>query len=330
MRQIRSLTSASDKSTSTFSNLLTFNLCTSQPHSTTNQPTNLPDHKPNQLKSVPLPKRIMESRLILSKNVDKSTDQQTKVTEIMLNQPDNYLAILLQDCPSSGPALSPNYINLRVARHTASLDKLTTNTTMIINTDKCLIAKITNIGTYQAAGQIAKIYLTENGYETNKVLSIVNIYIRPRASYQETNRLLKEIERLSEGKFSRVLIAGDFNATSASWDPENLRNAHREDTYRAFYETKILKGRTIDYFNSRHGLAALPQNTKKPRLLCELGKVQRTDQTKPGLDRRSPSRQQSSQNLARNPGVRRKRPRDHKTPQDHHDSKHRKPTKPAI
>jgi len=203
----------------------------------------------------------MESRLIISKNVDKSTDQQNKVIEIMSNQPDNYLAILLQDCPSSDPALVPNSTNLHVARHTASLDKLTTNMTMIINTDKCHIA---NIGTYEAAGQAVKIYLTPNGYETNKVFLLFNIYLRPRASYQETNELLKEVARLSENKFSKTIIAGDLNATSASWDPQNLKNASMAGKYRAIYETKLLRGNVIEYFARRHGLTPPLQNNGKP------------------------------------------------------------------
>jgi len=207
----------------------------------------------------------MAARRIISNNVDESTRQQDRVIEIAAGEPHNYLALLLQDCPTSRPIPEHSLANFHTASYTLRLNNLDANLVTAINKNKCLISKITNIGSFQAAGQIAKIFLAENGYEMNKVFFTVNIYIRPRASYRETNRLLKEIERLSEGKFSRVLIAGDFNATSASWDPENLRNADMADTYRAFYERKILRGRTIDYFNSRHGLAALPQNTNKPR-----------------------------------------------------------------
>jgi len=37
------------------------------------------------------------------------------------------------------------------------------------------------------------------------------------------------------------------------------------NTYRAIYETKILRGNVINYFTRRHGLTALRQNTSKPR-----------------------------------------------------------------
>jgi len=173
---------------------------------------------------------------------------------------------LLQDCPTPSRATIPEPDHFQVTRHSVSLNNHTRILIMIINTNKCLISKVTSLGTYQAAGQLAKIYLTENGYETNKVFFLVNLYIRPKATYQETNKLFKKITRLGECKFSRILIAGDFKATSASWDPENLRNADMANKYRAIYETKILRGRIIDYSASRHGLSTLFQDTNKPRL----------------------------------------------------------------
>ena len=89
---------------------------------------------------------------------------------------------------------------------------------------------------------------------------LANTYIKPKASPVETKQLLQEITNAIDQKTSRLILAGDLNASSALWDPQNLENTTRAlKTKNKFYSDKTQRGTVIERLVCRHNLRILPQ-----------------------------------------------------------------------
>jgi len=89
------------------------------------------------------------------------------------------------------------------------------NLTTIINTKKCAILEQQTIGSRQAAGLMVHVRLEPTDRaSSNENIILTNIYIRPRATYAELSKLFNDIVRGSGGEMSRILIAGDLNASA--------------------------------------------------------------------------------------------------------------------
>jgi len=160
---------------------------------------------------------------LLSFNTDRSWDNYLGFMMKVGEAPNKYLAVLLQDAPkvvltresTTTTTTLPNKFKRfeQIARNKEAETILLVD----VNTDKCLVNKVHRLGNVEAAGLMLELTLlnSHDSSSESKQFYLTNIYIRPKASYKDTRQLLEEIQDKCEGRFSRLIMAGDLNATSA-------------------------------------------------------------------------------------------------------------------
>jgi len=219
---------------------------------------------------------------ILFVNIDRSVSRYASIVKYAIQDQHNILALLVQDCPTHTASISqeahqgPNTDNpfsvfqqsittSTPATTTSDLSPATTRFLTLINPEKCVVDKHTEVGTQQACSQMFKIRLKFCDTPTYRVYYLVSTYIRPKATHQHLSKLLNDIVRRCDNKTSRLIIAGDFNASSALWDPQNLIIAEKAASHQSIHRIKTIRGNQIGYFVKKHALTILHQATDASR-----------------------------------------------------------------
>jgi len=200
-----------------------------------------------------------------SQNVDRSVVGYTELLKQLAQQPDYFLAALTQDGPCqdvSRKITTPPPEQYKTIEHYFKLGNQTIyiNLTTIINGDKCSIDSSQNLGNSMAAGLLTRLLIhnTHRGDLPCREIYLVNMYIRPRAAYADTNQLLQDLLTKCNKKLSKVIIAWDLSASSALWDPSNLETVNRARTTKAkYYSTKVIRGNILERFIIKHNLKVL-------------------------------------------------------------------------
>ena len=206
---------------------------------------------------------------ITSQNLDRSRQKylqlMNKISQQFNDQP--HLAVLTQDAPKTILTQDTSSLPRQFSRYKLQLTKGNVETVLVsdINTDFCVVSETHHLGNAVAAGLMIEISLLEPTHQSrDHKFYLTNVYIRPRAGYNETKQLLDEIRQKCDGKFSRLIIIGDLNSSSALWDPMNLRVVDRARQTRAvYYSTKIIRGNLIERFMNKHNLKNLLQTDHK-------------------------------------------------------------------
>lgn len=97
-------------------------------------------------------------------------------------------------------------------------------------------------------------------------LLLFSIYIRPRATSEETKNCLDWIESVSketDGN-SRTIIMGDFNASDTLWSPLDEIFNNKEHSSRHYRQTKLTRGRQVANHMSRMNLVCLNHVSQGP------------------------------------------------------------------
>jgi len=164
----------------------------------------------------------------------------------------------MQDAPKMLLTQDTSSLPRQFSRYKLQLTKDNVETVLVsdINTDLCTVSGTHHLGNAEAAGLMIEISLLEPTHQSrDHKFYVTNVYIRPRASYNETKQLSDEIRQKCEGKFSRLMVIGDLNSPSAFWNPMNLREVDRARQTRAvYYSTKIIRGNLIERFMNKHNL----------------------------------------------------------------------------
>lgn len=104
-------------------------------------------------------------------------------------------------------------------------------------------------------------------------LIVFSVYIRPRATHQETSQCLEwlhEVSASNEGH-SRTIVMGDMNASDPSWCPIELISSNQENSQHHYRQIKINRGREIAKFMDKIKLTCLNQARQGPTFENSLG-----------------------------------------------------------
>jgi len=206
-------------------------------------------------------------KLVISKNVDRSARESAEITSALDHNTENYLAIHLQDITSNIQAeflpSRSEHFDIQYYKHQGKSKESSTGLISAVNRKLATDIQIEPIGNARAAGLLTKLKLRDKPNSNH--IYLINIYIRPSASYTDTASLLGQIYSKSEGKMSRVLITGDVNASSPLWDPNHEKVSEQANAKHGYYQTKIQRGGTITEFIRRHNLVILSQTNRPSR-----------------------------------------------------------------
>jgi len=222
---------------------------------------------------------------ILFQNIDREDSKLRSALQRIIDEPCKYLAILLQDCPKNlSPEAEQQLETIAATNWTiyssSWLDKQDESTPIrlisIINIDLCIANRHTKAGNTKAASLILDIELANTDdqltNQPNRQFYLANTYIKPKASPIDTKTLLQEIAKTVDYKTSRLVSAGDLNASSALWEPQNLDNNTKAlKTKNKFYADKTQRGVIIERFAARHNLKVLPQTGRPTYTFIEPG-----------------------------------------------------------
>lgn len=92
--------------------------------------------------------------------------------------------------------------------------------------------------------------------------TIVNIYIRPKATADKVSKALSWIERQVKD-ISRATIVGDINSTAITWDSECGKRIIKAPIT-AYERLKIAKGKIIKNWCDSKGMSCLNEDTRMP------------------------------------------------------------------
>ena len=228
-----------------------------------NQPTNHPrGHKMNN---------------ILTQNVDRSDQKLRHIIQQLVGNSDLYTAALLQGCPKDIDLNKEQSLNATCGHLRAvspvfpdfGTNDLSTRLITIINSQHCAIKQQRKIGDAKTAALILEIELINNKRPTgNQNFFLANVYIRPQAEPLNTKGFLQSIAEQSIAEYtnfrtSRLLLAGDVNASSALWDPLNQENVMTAlKTKNQHYAFKTQRGSVIERFAGKFQLTALLQTAR--------------------------------------------------------------------
>jgi len=169
---------------------------------------------------------------IIFQNIDRDDNKFKINLQRLLKDTGKYAAILLQDCPKKlsleADQLLNSATNLSVYSSTlVNPNNQTLSTTLItiINKNLCTASQYYELGSAQAASTILDtLFISNDNPARIRQYYPANVYIRPKARSIDTKTLLQKITKTTGFKISRLLLAGDLNASSALWDPQNLDN----------------------------------------------------------------------------------------------------------
>jgi len=207
------------------------------------------------------------NRLILLKNVDRSMQAYSEIISGLDNNHENYLAVLLQDAPEN---IRTEYLSQRSEKFHLEHQEFAAREgpgylvmmTAVNETMACLLQSH-RIGNEKAAGNVLEIRTRQA--PPQGTIFLVNVYIRPTASYTEVTNLFTQLVNKCRGKMSRVIIAGDVNASSPLWDPNHDKIEESARVSHGYYQTKLQRGATIAEFVRRHQLKVVQQAIGHPK-----------------------------------------------------------------
>ena len=205
--------------------------------------------------------------MMISKNVDRSMKECHQILANIDRYYRYYMAVHLQDTPNNQSThllenLADRYkvINCHF-NNQGEYD----NTSLIspISYAACTDIRFTSIGNNRAAGILTKAqmkYPPPSGH-----IYMINIYIRPTATFTDVSNLLGQIVTKTNGELSKVLIIGDINASSPLWDPLHDLVEEQADTKQNYHQSKVQRGAVISQFVKRHQMNVLKQLTTEPK-----------------------------------------------------------------
>jgi len=172
----------------------------------------------------------------------------------------NYLAVALKNTPLC--------IDTDRSRHLSDTYDITqyeyggnsTHTRLLtaVNQSMASIIQTHRVGDAAAAGTLSEVRLEEGPRAGN--IYVANVYIRPQAGYCDTMTLLNQIMGKSKNKASKMIIIGDVNASSISWDPDHDVRSEAYQKGPKYHQTKIQRGLTISEYVRRYGMHLLKQS----------------------------------------------------------------------
>lgn len=185
----------------------------------------------------------------------------------------NPIAVLIQDPPSQlnkskSPVrnigtLFPGYM---VIGNEATASK-SNDHMVLVNRARASIAKV-HENNWEKNNKATSIGLSlEVATNNDRVerIAIFGVYIRPRASYEDTRKCLdwiKECARSNEGQ-SRTVILGDFNAYNPAWDSIDKAIDNKENSEMHYKRIKENRGRTVASFAHEMKLRCLNANHRE-------------------------------------------------------------------
>lgn len=187
---------------------------------------------------------------IISINIDGRMSQLMQLKNIVSKYRPIVLAI--QDMPAIEQSTIGQVIDTMEGNYEVALRDLGSERTykreniIIIDRERMEVKKIHE---FERQGKIAAIGASLcwcNGAR-QCTMTILNVYIRPRAPHQQTKQWLEwalEVAK-NNGGYSRAIIVGDFNATSVTWSPLGTTMNNRENSEKHYKRIKEVRGRTV-------------------------------------------------------------------------------------
>lgn len=199
--------------------------------------------------------------------MDRSLQSYSKVISELDSNHESYLAVLLQDVPDNirTECLGQRSNKFRLEHQEFVAKSVSGYLAMMtaLNENMAFVVESHRIGNEKAAGTVLEIRTRQA--PPQGTIFLVNIYIKPTASYAEATMLLSQIVTKCRGRMSKVIIAGDVNASSPLWDPNHDKIEESARISQGYYQTKLQRGSTIAEFIRRHQLKAIQQATKQPK-----------------------------------------------------------------
>lgn len=211
---------------------------------------------------------------IVFQNVDRNGYKLKHSIQQLMDNPTEYAAALIQDCPRNlGPdieqllnAASEDYQAISAIFPDNVNSELSTRLISITNNHHCFIKQQKQLGNAKTTVQVLEIELINNNNNrstNNQTFFLGNIYIWPKTDPLSTKTLLQDVAKYINLKTSRLLLAGDFNASSALWDRLNQENVMRSvRTKNQHYAYKTQRVSAIERFACRHQMTTLLQTTE--------------------------------------------------------------------
>lgn len=183
------------------------------------------------------------------------------------------IVLVVQDAPKGGEAMIPKECQAITSAQHKSNAKASTGSgdLMIILNGSDTRARMTEIGSLKledkvtAIGVRLAIALEAKGKQHK--LNIFNIYIRPRATNQQLNELLKWVKHvtLNVGGLKRTIIMGDMNASNKRWDNiDRILTESKNHSNKHYLQVKESRGRAIVQFIDCHKMVCLNQGGTGP------------------------------------------------------------------
>jgi len=105
--------------------------------------------------------------------------------------------------------------------------------------------------------------LAQQAPNNHMTVTILNSYIRPGATRNESRKLLLAIEQRIK-RWSKLLMIGDVNPSSELWGPCHLDDTGKANKSAGHHLVKITRGRAIELFANKHRLQALKYGKCRP------------------------------------------------------------------
>lgn len=200
---------------------------------------------------------------IISHNVDRHLDQLIAMANISEANGNHNKIILIQDAPKTRLQMIKEIFKYhKVIVNSEDEGKTQDLITLIPNGQEIeLMSRHTTNEESRAKCLGITISVCE------KTATIFNIYIRPRASHTELTQMLNNVEEIGRqtGTEKKMLLAGDFNASSPIWDKlSSTIGDKQENSDKHYTRIKEVRGRQISKFISRNDLICLNEHKKSP------------------------------------------------------------------
>jgi len=148
---------------------------------------------------------------IISQNIDRDENMLRANLQRLVNEPGKYVALLIQDCPKTSSPQTEQLLRSTTANnltvYSANLidnkdENLSNRLVTILDTKLCTASQHVQVGNAKAASLIVHIKLLNRP----AIYYLANTYIKPK-------QLLQEITNTIDQKTSRLISAGDLNAS---------------------------------------------------------------------------------------------------------------------
>jgi len=115
--------------------------------------------------------------------------------------------------------------------------------------------------------------------ETGKKVPLYNVYVKPKSTHKETSLILDWIYKSAAPNWSKIVVAGDFNASSPQWDRPRFGFSldGRHTKIRAVLSLKYTRGRAITRFMKMAKLQCLNRFESGPTYSKRAGESSHVD-----------------------------------------------------